>query len=79
MADRPLIGITMRLELSTRRFYLGRDYCEAVYAAGGLPIHIPLIPETEHISSIVSRLGGVLLPFPFIKLIDLLLVGLGAV
>lgn len=62
MADRPLIGITMRLELSTRRFYLGRDYCEAVYAAGGLPIHIPLIPETEHISSIVSRLGGVLLP-----------------
>ena len=62
MADRPLIGITMRLELSTRRFYLGRDYCEAVYAAGGLPIHIPLIAEHEHISQIVSHLDGVLLP-----------------
>lgn len=62
MADRPLIGITMRLELSTRRFYLGRDYCEAVYAAGGLPVHIALIPDAAHIGQIVSRLDGVLLP-----------------
>jgi putative glutamine amidotransferase len=62
MAARPLIGITMRLDISTRRFYLGRDYCEAVYAAGGLPIHIPLITDGEHIESIVSYLDGVLLP-----------------
>jgi putative glutamine amidotransferase len=62
MATRPLIGITMRLELSTRRFYLGRDYCEAVFAAGGLPVHIPLIANAEHITDIVSRLDGVLLP-----------------
>ena len=62
MADRPLIGITMRLELSTRRFYLGRDYCEAVYASGGLPVHIPLITEAEHVTSIVSRVDGILLP-----------------
>ena len=62
MARRPLIGITMRLEMSTRRFYLGRDYCEAVYAAGGLPLHIPLIPELENISEIAARLDGVLLP-----------------
>lgn len=59
---RPLIGITMRLELATRRFYLGRDYCEAVYAAGGLPVHIPLITDSDHIADIVSRLDGVLLP-----------------
>src|SRR5688572_20630292 len=62
MAGRPLIGITMRLELATRRFYLGRDYCEAIYAAGGLPVHIPLITDGDHISDIVSRLDGVLLP-----------------
>ena len=62
MANRPLIGITMRLELATRRFYLGRDYCEAVYAAGGLPVHVPLITESEHIRDIVSKLDGVLLP-----------------
>ena len=62
MTERPLIGITMRLELSSRRFYLGRDYCEAVFAAGGLPIHIPLIAERDHVAEIVSRLDGVLLP-----------------
>src|SRR5829696_8401701 len=62
MANRPLIGITMRLEMTTRRFYLGRDYSEAIYAAGGLPIHIPLIADQEHIEAIVSRLDGVLLP-----------------
>ena len=62
MARRPLIGITMRLEDETRRFYLGRDYCEAVYAAGGTPVHIPLIPDVDHIEDIISRLDGVLLP-----------------
>ena len=62
MAMRPLIGITMRLEHHTRRFYLGRDYCEAIYAAGGLPIHIPLTTEREQIDDIVSRIDGVLLP-----------------
>jgi putative glutamine amidotransferase len=62
MAYRPLIGITMRLEVETRRFYLGRDYCEAIYASGGLPVHIPLITDRAHIQEIVSKLDGVLLP-----------------
>jgi putative glutamine amidotransferase len=62
MPERPLIGITTRLEFETRRFYLGRDYSEAVYAAGGLPVHIPLITDREHIVDIVSRVDGVLLP-----------------
>lgn len=62
MANAPLIGITMRLEQETRRFYLGRDYCEAIRGAGGIPVHLPLIPETEYIEDIVSRLDGVLLP-----------------
>ncbi len=62
MAYRPSIGLTMRLEIETRRFYLGRDYCEAVEAAGGLPVHIPLIPDKEFISGIVGQLDGILLP-----------------
>ncbi|HUR98749.1 MAG TPA: gamma-glutamyl-gamma-aminobutyrate hydrolase family protein [Pyrinomonadaceae bacterium] len=62
MAYRPKIGLTMRLELETRRFYLGRDYSEAVEAAGGVPVHIPLIPEPEFIRSVMSELDGVLLP-----------------
>ncbi len=62
MSKRPLIGITMRLELETRRFYLGRDYSEAIVAAGGIPIQIPLIPNSEYIRELVGGLDGVLLP-----------------
>jgi putative glutamine amidotransferase len=52
----------MRLEIETRRFYLGRDYSEAVQGAGGLPVHIPLIPDEEYIETLMSDLDGVLLP-----------------
>jgi putative glutamine amidotransferase len=62
MSDRPKIGITMRLEIETGRFYLGRDYSEAIEAAGGDPVHIPLIPKQDYIRSLVADLDGVLLP-----------------
>lgn len=62
MAYRPRIGLTMRLELETQRFYLGRDYCEAIQAAGGVPVHIPLIPDQSYISSVLEGLDGILLP-----------------
>lgn len=52
----------MRLELETRRFYLGRDYSEALEAFGGLPVHIPLIPDAEYIADVVDGLDGLLLP-----------------
>ncbi len=59
---RPFIGITMRHELETERFYLARQYGEAVAAAGGVPVHIPLIPDPKLINAFVQRLDGVLLP-----------------
>lgn len=59
---RPLIGITTRHELETERFYLARHYSEAVEAAGGAPLHLPLIPRRGYIETVVSRLDGVLLP-----------------
>jgi putative glutamine amidotransferase len=59
---RPRIGITMRLELETDRFYLSRYYSEAVEAAGGLPVHISLIPKPDYISGVMDDLDGVLLP-----------------
>lgn len=59
---RPRIGITMRLELETDRFYLSRHYSEAVEAAGGTPVHISLIPRADYISSVLAVLDGVLLP-----------------
>ncbi len=52
----------MRLELDTRRFYLGRDYSEAVEAFGGVPVHIALIPKREYIVEAMKGLDGVLLP-----------------
>lgn len=59
---RPRIGITMRLELETDRFYLSRYYSEAVEAAGGIPVHISLIPRRDYISAVMDGLDGVLLP-----------------
>lgn len=59
---RPRIGLTMRLELETDRFYLGRDYSEAVEAAGGIPLHIGLIPEADYIAAALDGLDAILLP-----------------
>ena len=52
----------MRIELATNRFYLAREYSEAVEAAGGLPVHIPLIPNPGFIKGVMSNLDGLLLP-----------------
>ncbi len=62
MNRRPRIGITMRIELQTDRFYLSRHYSEAVAAAGGSPVHISLIPNDDYISSVMDHLDGLLLP-----------------
>src|SRR3954470_20797842 len=60
--ERPRIGITMRIELETDRFYLARHYSEAVEAAGGAPVHISLIPRRGYIESVMEGLDGILLP-----------------
>lgn len=61
-SERPLIGITMRHELETERFYLARHYGEALAAAGGAPVHLSLIPRGVYVESVMERLDGVLLP-----------------
>jgi putative glutamine amidotransferase len=58
----PRIGLTMRLELETNRFYLGRHYCEALEYFGAVPLHIPLIPKRDWIRALVETLDGILLP-----------------
>lgn len=58
----PKIGIPMRLESATRRFYLGRDYGEALEAFGGIPLHVSLIPGEDYIAGASSDLDGILLP-----------------
>ena len=62
MEKRPRIGIPMRIEVATERFYLSRHYSEAIEAAGGTPFHISLIPKVDYIDSVVDSLDGILLP-----------------
>lgn len=52
----------MRLELETNRFYLGRDYSEALEAAGAIPVHIALIQKQDYIAEMLSNFDGILLP-----------------
>src|SRR6266487_4642592 len=63
MSDyKPRIGITMRIEIETDRFYLSRHYSEAIEAAGGVPVHISLIPHPGYICATMDCLDGILLP-----------------
>ena len=62
MHQKPRIGITMRIESSTDRFYLSRHYSEAIEAAGGVPVHLSLIPKREYIEAAVDDFDGILLP-----------------
>jgi putative glutamine amidotransferase len=59
---RPRIGITMRIETQTDRFYLSRHYSEAVEAAGAAPVHLSLIPDPEYLIPAMKGLDGILLP-----------------
>jgi len=52
----------MRLELETRRFYLGRDYTEALEAFGAVPVHLSLIPRVPYVEAALEELDGILLP-----------------
>lgn len=58
---RPRIGITMRYEVNSERFYLARYYAEAIEAAGGLPLYLPLIPKADYVEGVYSGLDGLLL------------------
>ncbi|HLM01602.1 MAG TPA: gamma-glutamyl-gamma-aminobutyrate hydrolase family protein [Pyrinomonadaceae bacterium] len=60
--SKPRIGITMRLEMDSRRFYLGRDYSEAIEVLGGVPFHLSLIPSEAYIAAALKNLDGILLP-----------------
>jgi putative glutamine amidotransferase len=42
-------------------FYLQREYTEAVWAHGGLPVQVPLITDPEYTSMLVERLDGIVL------------------
>lgn len=59
-ATRPLIGVTTRLN-EEHTFYLRRYYAEALAAAGGVPVYIPLIPDRGYLTALAAQLDGLLL------------------
>jgi putative glutamine amidotransferase len=60
---KPLIGVCCRLDRTPRgdRFYLPREYSEAVLAAGGIPVLLPVLPEPEYAREIAGRLAAIVL------------------
>ena len=62
MKQSPKIGLTMRLEQETDRFYLGRDYCEALEHFGALSFHLSLNPQRAYLRRVLEDLDGILLP-----------------
>src|SRR5262249_24072467 len=42
---KPVIGLCSRLREEDNSFTLPAEYSEAIVAAGGIPVQIPLIPE----------------------------------
>ncbi len=59
--SRPLVGITTRLDLKDNTFYLRRFYAEAVAAAGGAPVYLPLLSDSEVLLPIAASLDAVVL------------------
>jgi putative glutamine amidotransferase len=58
---RPLIGIPCRFNWETNYYELRETYSEAIYAAGGTPLMIPLIPEPDFIDSIIDHFDAICL------------------
>ena len=56
---KPLIGLTSRWDEEKRRHYLAAEYSEAVAAAGGIPVLIPLVPEIA--ADLAPRLDAIIL------------------
>lgn len=62
---KPLIGITCRRhdheKTGDQWHYLQKDYGEAVWAAGGTPVLLPLLADADYAAELAARLDGVVL------------------
>lgn len=52
----------MRFNASSRHLYLPSEYCEAIERAGGVPVHLSLLPDNDYNKNILNLIDGVLLP-----------------
>ena len=58
---RPIIGIPCRYNWNTFYYELRETYSEAIYAAGGTPLLLPLIAETDYIESVMAHVDAIAL------------------
>jgi len=59
--NKPWIGMPAQLDPESDRQYLSRQYSDAIAAAGGLPLILPLVASASTLRSFAERLEGVLL------------------
>ncbi|MEW6131254.1 MAG: gamma-glutamyl-gamma-aminobutyrate hydrolase family protein [Acidobacteriota bacterium] len=60
-AYRPIIGIPCRYNWNNNYYELRETYPEAIYAAGGTPVVLPLIPEMDYINTIMNHIDAICL------------------
>jgi putative glutamine amidotransferase len=61
MARRPLIGISCRMDPGKNRFYLRKQYSEAIFEAGGVPVLLPLIPDPNFSRELFKSLDAIVI------------------
>jgi putative glutamine amidotransferase len=61
MNERPIIGIPCRYNWNTNYYELRETYAEAIYAQGGTPLMLPLIPEMDYVETIIDHLDAICL------------------
>ena len=59
--QRPIVAIPCRYNWNTFYYELRETYAEAIYASGGAPVLVPLIPEPEYIDSLMEHADAVCL------------------
>jgi putative glutamine amidotransferase len=58
----PWIGMPAQIDSDGDEQYLSRHYSDAIAAAGGMPVIIPLLANARSVLSLVEDLDGILLP-----------------
>ncbi|MDO6354200.1 gamma-glutamyl-gamma-aminobutyrate hydrolase family protein [Caloramator sp. CAR-1] len=65
---KPLIGITADYMISQEglytgqeRFYIAKDYIDAVLESGGIPVIVPIINKESDLLQIIDQLDGIIL------------------
>jgi putative glutamine amidotransferase len=58
---RPVVGIPCRYNWNNNYYELRETYSDAIYAAGGIPVLVPLIPEAAYIGSLIEHLDAICL------------------